>query len=47
MKAKKLPTLLEEEAIAVWFELTQEQESYTVYHEPFEAGNFCGSAASA
>ena len=30
MEAKKLPTLLEGEAIAVWFELTQEeQESYS------------------
>ena len=30
MKAKKLPTLLEGEAIAVWFELTfEEQESYS------------------
>ena len=29
MKAKKLPTLLEGEAIAVWFELTsEEQEAY-------------------
>ena len=31
MKAKKLPTLLEDEAIAVWFELTsEEQESYSI-----------------
>ena len=31
MNAKKLPTLLEGEAIAVWFELTsEEQESYSI-----------------
>jgi len=30
MKTKKLPTLLEGEAIVVWFELTsEEQESYS------------------
>lgn len=34
MKAKKLPTLLKGEAIAVWFELTsEEQESYSTAKE--------------
>lgn len=34
MKAKKLPTLLEGEAIVVWFELTfEEQESYNTVKE--------------
>ena len=34
MKAKKLPTLLEGEAIAMWFELTsKEQESYSTAKE--------------
>ena len=34
MKAKNLPTLLESEAIAVWFELTsEEQESYCTAKE--------------